>query len=132
MLGVNTGYIGKVGRDETGAFFRNDMVKSGINPALLEGNAPSGVAIALISKDSERTLPPTLGQPLKTSFQAILLPTCFAVINISTSKDIWAYKTKDLFVGAMELAKADGLKVTLRLGQLQRCGGQPQLPKGCG
>ena len=65
MLGVKTGYIGKVGRDETGEFFRRDMEKTGITPILLEGKAPSGVAIGLISYDSERTFATYLGAAIE-------------------------------------------------------------------
>jgi len=59
-LGIETAFIGKVGNDGTGLFFREDMEKSNIKPFLLQSQTPSGRAIALISPDSERTFADSL------------------------------------------------------------------------
>lgn len=61
QLGIETAFIGKVGNDSFGIFFKEDMVKSGIKPLLLESKTESGTAIALISPDSERTFATFLG-----------------------------------------------------------------------
>ncbi len=60
-LGVSTGFFGKVGKDELGTFFKNDMSKNNIEPKLLESDNESGKAVALISPDSERTFATFLG-----------------------------------------------------------------------
>ena len=60
-LGVETAFIGKVGKDDFGNFFRNDLIKSNITPELILSNNESGCAIALISPDSERTFGTFLG-----------------------------------------------------------------------
>jgi sugar/nucleoside kinase (ribokinase family) len=61
MLSAKTGFIGSVGKDDTGDFFENDMKKAGVNTMLLRCDTPTGTAVALISKDSERTFATHLG-----------------------------------------------------------------------
>ncbi|GAB4261570.1 MAG: adenosine kinase [Vicingaceae bacterium] len=60
-LGVQCGYVGSVGKDEFGDFFKNDLIKNNVNPLLFEGKQRTGRAIALISPDSERTFATYLG-----------------------------------------------------------------------
>ncbi|MCX6301066.1 MAG: adenosine kinase [Bacteroidia bacterium] len=61
MLETKSGFIGSVGKDETGDFFENDMKKSGVNTILFRRESPTGTAVALISPDSERTFATHLG-----------------------------------------------------------------------
>jgi sugar/nucleoside kinase (ribokinase family) len=61
MLGADTGFIGSIGRDETGDFFENDMKKAGVNTLLIRRNSATGTAVALITHDSERTFATHLG-----------------------------------------------------------------------
>jgi sugar/nucleoside kinase (ribokinase family) len=61
MLGVETGFIGSVGKDDTGDFFESDMKKAGVKTFLLRWNSVTGTAIALISPGSERTFATHLG-----------------------------------------------------------------------
>ncbi|MGC1390062.1 MAG: adenosine kinase [Bacteroidales bacterium] len=61
MLGVNTGFIGSVGKDDTGDFFENDMKMAGVKTFLSHRNSITGTAVALISPDSERTFATYLG-----------------------------------------------------------------------
>lgn len=64
-LGIETAFIGKVGKDEFGDFFRTDMQKNGIQPQLLTGKASTGRALALVSPDSERTFAVNLGAAIE-------------------------------------------------------------------
>jgi sugar/nucleoside kinase (ribokinase family) len=61
MLGINTGFIGSIGKDDTGDFFENDMKKAGVKTFLSRRNSVTGTAIALISPGSERTFATHLG-----------------------------------------------------------------------
>jgi sugar/nucleoside kinase (ribokinase family) len=61
MLGIETAFLGKIGMDEFGEVFQNDLLRSGIEPKLLFSNRHSGRAVALISGDSERTFATHLG-----------------------------------------------------------------------
>lgn len=61
MLGINTGFIGSVGKDSTGDFFEQDMKNAGVNTMLFRRDSITGTAVALISADSERTFATHLG-----------------------------------------------------------------------
>lgn len=60
-LGIPAGYIGKVGNDELGRFFRDDLILNNIEPRLFVNENPTGRALALVSPDSERTFATFLG-----------------------------------------------------------------------
>lgn len=61
MLGADTGFIGTIGRDDTGDFFEKDMKRAGVNTLLMRRNSITGTAVALITPDSERTFATHLG-----------------------------------------------------------------------
>jgi sugar/nucleoside kinase (ribokinase family) len=62
ILGIESSFIGKVGRDEFGNFYEKDMIDAGLRPFLLRsGNHQTGTAVALVSPDSERTFATHLG-----------------------------------------------------------------------
>ncbi len=60
-LGIETGFLGKIGRDEYGKYFKEDLVKNGVTPHLAEIDLTSGIATTFISKDGERTFGTYLG-----------------------------------------------------------------------
>lgn len=60
-LGIDTGFIGTIGRDRWGDLFRNDMESHHIEPILFTSQSETGRAISLISLDSERTFATYLG-----------------------------------------------------------------------
>jgi len=60
-LGVQCGFIGKIGTDLMGQMFKSDMEKAGINAHLYSSNTASGRAIAFVTPDSERTFATYLG-----------------------------------------------------------------------
>lgn len=64
-LGIETAFIGKVGKDEFGDFFSTDLSNSGIKPILLQSETASGSAIALVTPDSERTFAVYLGSAVE-------------------------------------------------------------------
>lgn len=66
-LGAEPGFIGRIGRDEVGEFFRSCSKKRGIDTRLAIGDGQSGVANTFISKDGERTFATHLGEAAKLS-----------------------------------------------------------------
>lgn len=61
-LGGKTAFIGKIGNDEVGDFYREDMIKNGVKPLLLSSESQmSGCSIVLITPDGERTFATYLG-----------------------------------------------------------------------
>jgi len=68
-LGVDTGFIGKVGNDDMGRFFQKDMKINRITPILFKSINETGRAMALISPDSERTFATYLGAAVELSVE---------------------------------------------------------------
>jgi sugar/nucleoside kinase (ribokinase family) len=67
MLGAESGFIGSIGKDDTGDFFENDMKTAGVNAMLFRGYWVTGHAVARFSNDSERTFATHLGAALEIS-----------------------------------------------------------------
>jgi sugar/nucleoside kinase (ribokinase family) len=60
-MGVETAFIGKVGKDRLGEVFEKDLIRNGIHPLLQHSSNETGHALALVSPDSERTFATQLG-----------------------------------------------------------------------
>jgi sugar/nucleoside kinase (ribokinase family) len=112
-LGVDTGFIGKVGDDELGNFFHDDMKKSKIEPKLLRTKTDSGRAVALISPDSERTFATFLGAAIELSPED--LKTDFFQGFKYLHVEGYLVQNHDLLKKASALAKENGLKISLDL-----------------
>ena len=112
-LGIETGFVGSVGNDDMGKFFKKDMEVNHINPILFRTMNETGRAMALISSDSERTFATYLG----------------AAVNLTTediSHDIfegydyfyvegYLVQNPEMIEKAMRLANNAGLKICLDL-----------------
>ena len=70
-LGVETTFIGTVGRDPAGEFFAGDMRDCHIRPALSIGSAGTGRAMSLVSPGGERTMATYLGAAVELSVNQI-------------------------------------------------------------
>jgi sugar/nucleoside kinase (ribokinase family) len=112
-LGVDTGFIGKVGGDELGNFFYEDMKKSNIDPKLLKSSTDSGRAVALISPDSERTFATFLGAAIDLVPEDLnsKLFSGYRYLHIEG----YLVQNHDLLLKASKLAKENGLKISLDL-----------------
>jgi sugar/nucleoside kinase (ribokinase family) len=112
-MGIPTGYFGKVGNDELGRFFKNDMESNNITPQLLESENASGKAIALISPDSERTFATFLGAACELSANDLN----HSIFEGYTYFHIEGYLVfnRELIEKALVMAKSKNLKVSLDL-----------------
>ncbi|MCU4165423.1 adenosine kinase [Carboxylicivirga caseinilyticus] len=112
-LGVKTGFIGKIGKDELGQVFRNDMSSNNITPHLSESEAESGRAIALISPDSERTFATCLGAAIELSADDLLehLFEGYTYFHVEG----YLVQNKSLIEKAYQIAKTKGLKTSIDL-----------------
>ena len=112
-LGIETAFVGKVGRDEWGGFFRSDLEKRNIKPLLLEGKQESGRAFALISPDAERTFATYLGAAIELEPQDVSahLFEDYHILHIEG----YLVQNRPLIRHALELAKNKGLQVSLDL-----------------
>ena len=61
MLGAGTGFIGSIGKDDTGGIFEAEMKRAGVKTMLLRRDSITGTAVALVSKNKERTFATHLG-----------------------------------------------------------------------
>lgn len=112
-LGVQTAFIGTVGADETGDFFFNDMASNNIKPLLNKSTTPSGIAIALVSPDGERTFATHLGAAIELSADN-LTPEIFEGYTYFYVEG-YLVQNEALLHKALELAKSAGLKIALDL-----------------
>jgi sugar/nucleoside kinase (ribokinase family) len=110
-LGIETGFIGKVGDDDPGNFFEKDMQESKIKPHLLKSTTPSGRAMALISPDSERTFATYLGAAVELSPNDIK-PEMFKGYEYFHIEG-YLVQNHELIEKAVKTAKQMGLIVTL-------------------
>ena len=110
-LGLSTSFIGKIGEDEIGDMFRNDMVKNAIDPKLYASSTPAGRAIALITADGERTFATYLGAAVELT-AADLDPEVFKEHSILHIEG-YLVQNHDLIRSAVKMAKELGLKVSI-------------------
>lgn len=112
-LGVDTAYFGKIGNDEFGEFFRNDMHKAGIEPRLLQSDGSTGTALTFITPDSERTFGTCLGAAVDLYPQELTLEE-FKGFDLLHIEGYLAFN-QDLTSHIVKYAKEAGLRVSLDL-----------------
>ena len=110
-LGANPGFIGKVGQDETGAFFADTLRQRGVNALLATCDLPSGIASTFISTDGERTFGTYLGAAATLRAED-LSRKMFAGYNYLYIEG-YLLQDHDLMLRAVQLAKEEGLQVCL-------------------
>jgi sugar/nucleoside kinase (ribokinase family) len=112
-LGIETGFIGTIGRDPLGDFFRKDLIESGIEPILTVSNSKTGRAISLVTPDGERTFATFLGAAIELGAEQL------------NSRDFANYDhlhiegyllpNHQLVEASLDLAKKNNLTVSLDL-----------------
>jgi sugar/nucleoside kinase (ribokinase family) len=112
-LGVETGFIGKIGTDEMGKVFHDDMVSAGINAHLSQSHIATGRAVALISPDTERTFATYLGAAIELN-RHDLSSELFSQYNIFHIEG-YIVQNHSLLEDALKLAQMMDLKISLDL-----------------
>lgn len=112
-LGVECGYIGKIGRDELGVAFRREFDEKKIKTFLIEDDIETGRVMAMVSPDSERTMATYLGAASDLKAEE-LSSEMFEGFSVSY---IEGYLVQDhrLIETAMNLARATGSKTAIDL-----------------
>jgi sugar/nucleoside kinase (ribokinase family) len=113
MLGVETAYIGSIGKDDLGDFFENDMKKAGVRTILTRHDSHTGTAVALISPDYERTFATHLGAAVELEADD-LNQADFSGYDLLYLEGYQIYN-KPLVEAACQLAKKENMKVVLDL-----------------
>lgn len=112
-LGIQVGFVGKVGDDSTGLFFGKALENLHIEPHIFQGTLHSGRCVSLVSVDGERTMATYLGAALELRSEEIT-PDIFQGYDCLY---IEGYLVQDhaLIRHAAALAKQSGLKVAIDL-----------------
>lgn len=112
-MGVKSGFISFIGKDETGAFFENSMNSVGVKSYLFHVDTASGTAHTIISSDGERTFATNLGASLELNEKVITAD----ILNKWEYCYIEGYlvANKPVFEKAISTAKECGCKVILDL-----------------
>ncbi len=114
QLGGNAAFIGKIGNDEVGDFYREDMLKSNVKPMLLTSKQKmSGCSIVLITPDGERTFATYLGAAANMHPEDIN-KEAFAGYDIFHTEG-YLVQDHQLIEKAVRLAKEAGCMVSLDL-----------------
>lgn len=110
-LGAHPGFIGKVGKDEFGKYFKKNGEKHGIDLKLLTSDRPTGVASTFISSDGERTFGTFLGAAATMKAENLTLDMFkgYAYLYIEG----YLVQDHELIKRAMQLAKEAGLQICL-------------------
>lgn len=66
-MNIEAGFLSKIGKDEVGRFFENEMVNTKVKPVMLMSDTPSGRVQAFVSNDGERTFATCLGASAELS-----------------------------------------------------------------
>ncbi len=111
QLGASCGYLGKVSDDEPGRFFKNEMLGLGIDCNLLQSKTPTGLAVALVSPDSERTFATYLGAAAEMTHNEITREV-FSKYNYLHIEGYLAFN-HELIEKALEMASDCGLTVSM-------------------
>lgn len=112
-LGIETAFIGKIGQDDLGKFFMNDMKKANINPVLYQSYNDTGRVMAYVSPDSERTMATYLGAAVELSSEDITTD----VFNGFSYLYIEGYLINNLELvnKAIRMARKNGLRICIDL-----------------
>ncbi len=113
-LGCSGGYMGRIGRDELGELFMNDFAKRGLNTHLsYSDSSDTGRVMALVSRDSERTMATYLGAAAEMQ-PGDFDPAILAGYDYMYVEGYLVFNHA-LIAAGVETAKAAGLKVALDL-----------------
>lgn len=110
-LGIEAGFLSKVGDDEIGRFFEKEMNASHVVPLLLKSPNLSGRVQAIITPDGERTFATYLGASLELSANDIV-PDLFKGWDIFYVEG-YLVANPGMLDKALETAKSLGMKIAI-------------------
>lgn len=113
-MGVPTSYIGMVGNDELGGFYEQDMQDNNISTHIFRNDEiATGLALALVSPDGERTFATHLGAAVTLSAENITsdLFSDFDYLHIEG----YLISNNDLFNKILKCGKQANCKISIDL-----------------
>ena len=112
-LGIEAGFLSKIGKDEVGRFFEKQMNDSHVQPLMLESDTPSGRVQALVTADGERTFATCLGAAAEMCADDIQ-PELFEGWDIFYVEG-YLVANPIMLRKAIETAKAQGMSIAIDL-----------------
>ena len=112
-LGIEAGFLSKVGRDDIGQFFERQMTESHVKPLMLKSETPSGRVQAIVTPDGERTFATCLGAAAEMCADDIK-PELFDGWDIFYVEG-YLVANPTMLRKAVETAKAKGMKIAIDL-----------------
>ena len=112
-LGVEAGFLSKIGEDEIGHFFEKQMNESHVKPLMLKSETPSGRVQALVTPDGERTFATCLGAAAEMCADDIK-PELFDGWDIFYVEG-YLVANPTMLRKAVETAKAQGMTIAIDL-----------------
>ncbi len=113
QLGVEAGFLSKIGEDEIGHFFEKQMTESHVKPLMLKSETPSGRVQALVTADGERTFATCLGAAAEMCADDIK-PELFDSWDIFYVEG-YLVANPTMLKKAIETAKAQGMIIAIDL-----------------
>lgn len=110
-LGANAAYVGKIGKDHFGDYFKEDQEKNGLTATLIRSDIPTGVATTLITQDSERTFATYLGAACELKPEDIK-PEMFQGYEMIHVEGYLIFN-KELILTILKTAKEAELKISM-------------------
>lgn len=112
-LGIESGFISYLGKDEIGKFFEESMTSAGVKPLVFHTDTASGTARTIISADGERTFATNLGASLELN-ENVITPELFKNWDYCYVEG-YLIANKPVFTKTISTAKECGCKVVLDL-----------------
>ena len=113
MLGGKARFVGKLGQDQLGDLFQQDLKKNHVEPVLFTSALPTGRVLSVITPDAQRSMFTYLGAAAELK-PGEITPDCFdkaAVVHVEG----YLLFNRELMLATIKAAKAAGARVSLDL-----------------
>ncbi len=112
-LGIETGFIGKIGPNDLGKQYRADLEANGVVPLLSMSQTHTGSCLSLISSDSERTMVTCLGAAVEMTVDDIDPKVFDGYTHLYVEG--YMVQNRELIETVFDIAKKKGLMTMLDL-----------------
>ena len=112
-LGGSGRFVGKMGCDELGKRFKQDLEKNAVEPVLFNSQTPTGRVLSVITPDAQRSMFTYLGASAEM-LPGEISPDCFqgaAVVHVEG----YLLFNRDLMMSVLKSAKDSGSLISLDL-----------------
>ncbi len=113
MLGGKARFVGKLGQDQLGDLFREDLKKNHVEPLLFASDLPTGRVLSVITPDAQRSMFTYLGAAAELKPDEVTAD-CFkhaAVVHVEG----YLLFNRELMLATVKAARAAGARVSLDL-----------------